>query len=459
MAWDDEDEELEPRAVGIARPDSMENAAPSTAVRGLPAPAPTPAMAAPTPAAPTAGSTEDLESKALASHLAPHIAAPDTAAAPRGLRPQPGDFQPEKMPLWEKILSPLAIGAASYKNPGVGEKLMDQFYEAPKREAQQRYETASTAYDKELAEEKANEPKPKEEKWTVSPLYTDLDGTPLIHEENSGQMVRANDKKAPAGFKLAAPKAEKPDTPEQQLLDAEAAVAGAKTPEEKSTAQGNLDRLKKSIGEYSSLSSKPEKGGAADARADRSYTYNNNKLDTLAKPIEDAQARMGRLRESLAQGTPQADALVAPELLTIMAGGAGSGLRMNEAEISRIVGGRSKWQSLQAAINQWSLDPTKANSITPEQRQQIRDLTEAVNAKLEKKQQALDAAREGLLNSDDPKEHRRIVTEAHHALTQVDQAQPGGNQPEAPKVGTIIDGYKFKGGNPADQKSWEAVPK
>lgn len=306
----------------------------------------------------------------------------------------------------------------------------------------------------------AGQPKPKEEKWSAFTGYTDSDGTPLIHEENSGQVVRASDKKPPTGYKLAQPKPEKPDNPEQQLIDAESAVTAAKTPEEKAAAQTKLDQLKKSIADYAAAGQKPEKPGAGNARSDKSYTYNNNKLDTLAKPIEDAQARMGRLRETLAAGTPQADALVAPELLTIMAGGAGSGLRMNEAEISRIVGGRSKWESLKASINQWQLDPTKANSITPEQRQEIRGLVDAVNGKLTKKQQAIDQAREGLLDSDDPKEHRRIVTGAHHALTQVDEQVPGGggNQ-NAPAAGTVEGGYKFKGGDPADKNNWEPVTK
>lgn len=35
-------------------------------------------------------------------------------------------------------------------------------------------------------------------------------------------------------------------------------------------------------------------------------------------------------------------------------------------------------------------------------------------------------------------------------------AQPQGGQP-VPPVGTVVDGYKFKGGNPNDQSSWEKV--
>jgi hypothetical protein len=47
----------------------------------------------------------------------------------------------------------------------------------------------------------AGQPKPKEEKWNPFPGFSDTDGTPLIHEENSGQLVRATDHKAPIGIK------------------------------------------------------------------------------------------------------------------------------------------------------------------------------------------------------------------------------------------------------------------
>jgi hypothetical protein len=186
-------------------------------------------------------------------------------------------------------------------------------------------------------------------------------------------------------------------------------------------------------------------------RADRSYQFNSTQLDRYAKPVTDLQTRMARLKDSLDQNSPAADALVGPELLSIMSGGAGSGLRMNEAEISRIVGGRSKWESLRAAAQQWSPDPKAANSITPEQRQQIRDLAKAVQDRLDAKQEVIDSARDDLANTDDPVRHRRIVTNAQRKLLEADQAtqvtQPGttaaarttGTPPPLPGILTAAD--------------------
>lgn len=62
-------------------------------------------------------------------------------------------------------------------------------------------------------------PAPKEEKWDVFPGYTDSDGTPLMREENSGQVVRALDRQPPQAFK-AAEKNEKPDSIDQQYNEA-----------------------------------------------------------------------------------------------------------------------------------------------------------------------------------------------------------------------------------------------
>ncbi len=161
-------------------------------------------------------------------------------------------------------------------------------------------------------------------------------------------------------------------------------------------------------------------------RSDHSYDKRNAELTAIGKPVTDMMGRFGRLQDTIAAGTPQADALVAPELLTVMAGGAGSGLRMNEAEIARIVGGRSHWENLRGAIQKWSLDPKSANSITPEQRQQIRSLVSAVGDKLAKKQQILNESYSALAATDDEKEHRNIVNKARSRFSEID----GGGESE-----------------------------
>lgn len=88
--------------------------------------------------------------------------------------------------------------------------------------------------------------KAKEENWQPFAGFTDNDGTPLIHEANSGQVVRASDKKPPSGFKAAAPKNDRPDTPEQQFID-----EFMKTHPNATVAQA--------IASYSSTTQKPER--------------------------------------------------------------------------------------------------------------------------------------------------------------------------------------------------------
>ncbi len=153
------------------------------------------------------------------------------------------------------------------------------------------------------------------------------------------------------------------------------------------------------------------------SRSDRSFQQANGRLNKLKDSVDQLVGRISRLNESLNVATPQADALVGPELLSVMAGGMGSGLRMNEAEIARVVGGRSHWEDLRAAAQKWG----PGNSITPDQRQQIRQLVNAVNERLLRKQQLIDKAGEALIDSDDPKEHRRIVEEAEKGFTAVDR--------------------------------------
>ena len=190
---------------------------------------------------------------------------------------------------------------------------------------------------------------------------------------------------------------------------------------------------------------------------EHAWEYANNQLNTLGKPIGELNMRMGRLKDTIAQGTPQADALVAPELLTVMAGGQGSGLRMNEAEIARIVGGRSHWENLKASIQKWSLDPSTANSITTEQRGQVHALISAVDAKIQKKISIINDSANKLVDVSDPTQQHRILADTRQALQAVDTGdqsnQGGANTPppgatqEAWKDGKLIGHVVTENGN------------
>jgi hypothetical protein len=185
---------------------------------------------------------------------------------------------------------------------------------------------------------------------------------------------------------------------------------------------------------------------AIDTRLDKSFQNNKASLDKLATPIEDLGRRMSRLSDSINQQTPQADAVVAPELLSVMAGGTGSGLRMNEAEISRIVGGRSNFESLKAALNKWQLDPNKALSITPDQRQQMRALVGAVNERNKRSLAAINAARYALIDANDVDTHRRILADVEKQLQQINETPDTASSPGSSSALDILNARRKAGG-------------
>lgn len=161
----------------------------------------------------------------------------------------------------------------------------------------------------------------------------------------------------------------------------------------------------------------------ADARLDRSYQFNSTQMEKLRTPIE---ATMGKISASLSNlnlQSPQADALLAPQILSIAAGGTGSGLRMNEAEISRIVGGRTAWESLQAAINKWNTDPSHP-AIPAAQRQQMAAILNAAMQKGQQKEMVLEWGEQALIDATDPTTHRKVVAQVHQLMDAVDQGKP-----------------------------------
>jgi hypothetical protein len=183
---------------------------------------------------------------------------------------------------------------------------------------------------------------------------------------------------------------------------------------------------------------KPEQPGANDTRLDRSYQYNNNIIEKQRTPIDQRLERLDRAEQAINQKSAQADALIAPELLSVMVGGMGSGLRMNEAEISRIVGGRSKLEDLKAVLDKWDPRTGGGLSVTDEQRRQMYDILKAVRVKTEAKQQAFNEAQEALIHAADVGEHRKITADLKKKLSAID----GGTGAATGQPGAMPPGWK-----------------
>ena len=68
-----------------------------------------------------------------------------------------------------------------------------------------------------------------------------------------------------------------------------------------------------------------------DSQLQKAYDAGLRQITPDSTRINQRGERLTTLETTLSKGTPAADALVAPELLSAMAGGQGGGLRMNEA--------------------------------------------------------------------------------------------------------------------------------
>lgn len=155
----------------------------------------------------------------------------------------------------------------------------------------------------------------------------------------------------------------------------------------------------------------------ADARLDRSYQLNVQRLDKISTPIRQRLDRMQQLMKSLQMGTPISDAITPVQLLVALAGGQGSGVRITQPELQRIIGGRSVWESLRAFAQKWSLNPKMAGSLTPEQRSQMMKLTQVLMDDLQGQVDEINEANGNLIKSDSVEGHRKILNDLNKGLT------------------------------------------
>lgn len=184
--------------------------------------------------------------------------------------------------------------------------------------------------------------------------------------------------------------------------------------------------------------------GADTAREDRSYQYNNDQLTKMSAPIDEALARYGKLKETLDGGSTTSEALVAPQLMTFMAGGTGSGVRITNAELQAISNARGFWEDLQAKASRYTDAAQLSQVLSPEQKTAIRKLADVVASKLKVKQDALNDARDELNDAPDVAAHRKILTDTRRKLADLDAgaSQRAPSQGAVPAVGGTFNGAK-----------------
>ncbi len=170
-------------------------------------------------------------------------------------------------------------------------------------------------------------------------------------------------------------------------------------------------------------------------------------LDEWAKPILGQIDGVNALGTMINARTPQADTLIAPLVLKATVSGQGSGFRMTRAEIDNVLHGRSRWESLQAALNQWSADPTKALQITDEQRSELQDLAKAIRLKAEKQRRKIVDTRHDIDNAKDTETINKLRTRLQDELSQQEDDTPTAPMPSAADmIKEIRHGGRGRGG-------------
>lgn len=183
-----------------------------------------------------------------------------------------------------------------------------------------------------------------------------------------------------------------------------------------------------------------ETSNATLKRADSSFQYTQNELNTIGKPISDRVGRLSELQDVLNQATPVSDSVLAPKLMTFMIGGAGSNVRITQAEINSVPGGRTAFENLKSQVARITNNPDKGFAFTDVQRKQIHQLVAAMATRTVAKQDALTSAYNELAanSTENPTVHRNLLAGTKAKLADIDEGKESMSAP--PEV-------QFKEGN------------
>lgn len=177
----------------------------------------------------------------------------------------------------------------------------------------------------------------------------------------------------------------------------------------------------------SSDASEDRKAAHVDSIREHAYTELNNRV----KPIEDQIQRLNKLDTSLNAKTDIADSTLAEQLVTLTAGGAGSGVRISQPMIQQVLDkSRTKWEDFDVALRKWnaaSADDKNKPSLffTDTQRQAMRDLAREYRKKANEVHRQITDARHKIDDASDVSSINKARTDLEEMVSGPEPADAG----------------------------------
>lgn len=151
---------------------------------------------------------------------------------------------------------------------------------------------------------------------------------------------------------------------------------------------------------------------ATDTRQNKSQLFTMKQKFRDDLKAEDAKLapdleRVDRAQKVLNSPNFLADALAAPEVLQIMAGGMGSGLRMTDAELNRVNRAQTKLDQLRGEVAKYGLGTPV--TIQQTMRDQMKELIDVVHKARARHAQLLEDTRGKIADADSPEDVDQMV--------------------------------------------------
>ncbi len=206
-------------------------------------------------------------------------------------------------------------------------------------------------------------------------------------------------------------------------------------------AQLHAYELRKSVAERMAEPSKIN--AREDSQRDNAIKTMLGDMSKEYAPLLDKTATIQRLKETLASPGGVADAVAAPEFLSAMAGGFGSGLRMNNAELTRINNAQPIWSRLMGWLSAWnpeSPDPAKQKEfypqvIQPAMRAQMQQLAQYLSDRATARLNLFKEYRDKITDAKDAAQARHLKAEFDDKqLAAVFNPPGGGHAPVLPNA-------------------------